>query len=285
MTFSEPDAEEGSATYLYDPSTGVSAFPSRWDNAVPAVPHPQHDQRIDGERAGLTFLTDVLDQPLTFAGPLMLRLHAATQGVDGGDAPTDDQPPILDQLLPPYHDTDFVVKVSDVASDGTAHLLTEGFLRASHRAVDTDRSQVVDGEVVVPFHPHTRDTLQPPVPGEVNEYLIEVWPTAKTLRSGHRLRVDLYSADTPNHLNLLRPAVTTVSLDETQPSYLLLPVTSTDTGERQPDTTPELGVEPDPDLPATGTGTAIIGPLLLTTALLLRHRRGRSQRDRRGQGR
>lgn len=281
MTFDPPTTQEAGATYVYDPSSGPAAFPSRWDNAVPAVPHPQQDQRIDGDRAGLTFQTGPVDEPLTFAGPLVLRLHAATEGLGVSDEPSGGQPPILDQVLPPYHDTDFVVKVADVGPDGTAHLLTEGFLRASHRALDLDRSQVVGDEVVVPFHPHTRDTIEPPVPGVLHEYHIEVWPTAKSLQPGHRLRVDLYAADTPNHLNLVRPTLTTVSLDAANPSYLLLPVATADDALEAPG--PGLGAQPDaaprsptPDtarpLPATGGGAGLLG-LLLATVAVARSRR------------
>jgi uncharacterized protein len=289
LSFDQPEEAEAAATYVFDPSTGVAAFPSRWDNAVPAVPHPQHDQRIDGDRAGLTFQTPAVEEPMSFAGPLVLRMHVATEGLDVADEPAAG-PVVLDHVLPPYHDTDFVVKVSDVAPDGTAQLLTEGFLRASHRAVDRDRSQIVAGEVVVPFHPHTRESLQPPVPGETHEYVVEVWPTAKSLQPGHRLRVDLYSADLPNHLNLLRPAVNTVSLDASQPSYLLLPVSAADGNAPPPDITGEdapgatAGADAPMPLPATGAGAGLLAPLLLGAAEGLR-RATQSGRSRWSRGR
>jgi uncharacterized protein len=216
---------EAEVRWLYDPTVGVTAWPSRWDNAA-GVPQSTTDQRLDGDRSGATFLTPVLDQDLTVAGPLSLRLQAATVGLPGLDAPIDGLPPLVDALVPPYHDTDFVVKVSDVQPDGTAELITEGFLRASHRALDPERSQVVDGEVVVPFHLHTRDAVAPPPVGEVVEYWIEVWPTAKTFPAGHRLRVDIHSADTPNHVNLVRPSLNTVVTGAE--TYLVLPVLGED---------------------------------------------------------
>lgn len=295
LTVDEPAADEGSATYLSDPTAGPAAFPSRWDNAVPAVPQAMTDQRVDGERSGLTFQTAPVDEPLAFAGPLVLRLRAATEGVGTTDLPLDDGPPVVDAVMPPYHDTDFVVKVSDVAPDGTAWLLTEGFLRASHRAVDLERSQVVGDEIVVPFHHHTRDRVEPPVPGEVHDYVIEVWPTAKALQPGHRLRVDVYAADTPNHINLLRPALTTVSLDRDAASYLLVPRSTvvqaddpapgaTPTPAPQP-TTAADAPEPAAALPATGggPGALVLGMLvlaMLTRSILTRDARVLAPRSR-----
>ncbi len=222
LTTDPPARDEPAVSSVFDPTTGVAEYPSRWDNAA-GVPQTATDQRLDGERGGPTFQTAPLDEPMAITGPILLRLHAATTGlgVSGADVPGND---LAYQVAPPWHDTDFVVKVSDVAPDGTAALITQGYLRASHRAVDLDRSQVVDGEVVVPFHPHTRASLDPPPAGEVRDYLVEVWPTAKTFAAGHRIRLDVYTADTPNHLNLLRPAYNELSLRAAAPSYLLLPL-------------------------------------------------------------
>ena len=70
-----------------------------------------------------------------------------------------------------------------------------------------------------PFHWHDEQHLAPPTPDEVYRYEIEVWPTAKRFPAGHQLRIALYSADTANHLDLLRPVTNTVWGG----SYLLLP--------------------------------------------------------------
>ncbi len=55
-------------------------------------------------------------------------------------------------------DTDFYVRVADEAPDGSLSLLNRGYLKASHRAVDTERS-FFDGDVMYrPWHPHTSTT-------------------------------------------------------------------------------------------------------------------------------
>lgn len=208
----------GSDTFVYNPSAGTAEVASRWDNAAFGVAYASHDQRTDGPK-GLTYSTPVLSSDVTLAGPIMLDLDAATTGVAGNPDLASVWPGAL-QLQPPYHDTDWVVKLSDVAPDGRATLITAGYLRASHRAIDPARSGYVDGELVSPYHPHTLAALDPPVPGEVRNYKIEVWPTARTFQAGHAIRIDVYSADTPNHLGLMKPAVNTIM----RTSSLLLPI-------------------------------------------------------------
>jgi len=267
---SSAPASDGSVSWIYDPTTGVAEFPSRWDNAA-GVPQLNLDQSLDGDRGGPTFLTEVLDEDLTIVGPISLRLQASTTGLGAGDAPVDGLPDLLNSLAPPYHDTDFVVKVSDVKPDGTAELITEGFLRASHRALDPELTQVVDGEVLVPVHPHLRESLDPPPSSEVREYWIEVWPTAKTFPAGHRLRVDVYSADTPNHLNLVRPSLNEIQTG--QDTYLVVSVVG-DVGAIEGGGTgqPDDGEGPTP---VTGGGLVTLALAGLGAGVAsLRRRRG-----------
>jgi hypothetical protein len=206
--------------YASNPTAGTAEILSRWDNAASgSVPMPQWDQRTETGK-GLTYQTDVLVDGMRVAGPIGLRLWATVSGIADG-VPDDTG---LTQLVPPYLDTDFVVKLSDVAPDGTATLVTQGYLRASAIAYDADRSTVLDGEVLAPYHLHTRAALSPPVDGEARAYQIEIWPTAKTFEPGHRIRLDIYSADTPNHLTLLKPTLNEISHGGAFDSYLSLPV-------------------------------------------------------------
>lgn len=216
-----PGPDEGFDTYAYNPSAGYTETMSRWDNAA-GVDQSRRDQ--SGEDAsGVTYVTDRLDQDVTLAGPIALKLHATTF-TDPGSTAGAELLPGATQAHPPWADTDFVVKVSEVAPDGTATLITQGYLRASHQAVDAARSHVLDGELVSPFHPHTAETLDPPEVGQVETYNVEIWPTAKTFREDHRLRLDIMSADTPNHLNLAKPAVNLVHHDADHASYLAVPL-------------------------------------------------------------
>jgi len=84
---------------------------------------------------------------------------------------------------------------------------------------------------MAPYHPHTLAAFDPPpADGTPRDYDIEIWPTAKTWAAGHRLRVDIYSADTPNHFALLKPALNTIYFGPGNDSYIALPVVAADAG-------------------------------------------------------
>lgn len=216
-----PTAAEATDSYAYSPAAGAAETLSRWDNAA-GTPHPQLDQ--NAEKQGVSFESGFLLNDVKVAGPIGMKLWLGTQGVAGDPSQAATWPGIA-QMTPPYHDTDIVVKVSDVSPDGSARLVTQGYLRASHRAVDASKSEYIGGEMVAPYHPHTAATLDvPPADGTPREYAIEIWPAGKTFARGHKIRIDISSADTPNHLTLLKPAINTLYHDATHPSYLSIPV-------------------------------------------------------------
>jgi len=113
-------------------------------------------------------------------------------------------------------DTDFVAKLVDVYPDGAAYNVAEGVIRAKYRA-----------GLLSP---------KPVVPGEVNEYTIDMANVSVVFRAGHRMRLDVTSSNFPridrnmNTGNPLGedaegvPAVQAVHHDATYPSHLFLPV-------------------------------------------------------------
>lgn len=122
-------------------------------------------------------------------------------------------------------DTSLFVQVVDEAPDGSRSYLQRGLLKASHRALDPARGdRTPDGRVYRPHRPHTNPT--PVTPGQVEEYLVEVFPVGHVFRSGHRLVVTVSSppaldgawayAPTP-------PGVVAVHADALRPSRLLVP--------------------------------------------------------------
>ena len=74
-------------------------------------------------------------------------------------------------------DTDFGVRLSDVFPDGRAIQLQNGFLRARYRNLEGDA-----------------ELLEP---GRIYRFEIDMWATANRFKAGHRLRVDVSSADFP----------------------------------------------------------------------------------------
>ncbi len=95
----------------------------------------------------------------------------------------------------------FTVTVQDIAPDGTAMALTDGQLAGSHRALDESRSwRTADGSLIGPYHPGTRESMLPVVPGEVTEYNVKVRPSFHVFEPGHRLQITIGSGDAPTHI-------------------------------------------------------------------------------------
>ena len=119
-----------------------------------------------------------LDKDLEIAGPIKLVLYASSTA----------------------RDTDFVVKLSEQypqpaeerakGLNPASQLVTKGWLRASHRALDPKHSTEME-----PYHTHTDP--QPLKPGEVYELEISVEPNAYRFRQGNRIRLELVNGDSP----------------------------------------------------------------------------------------
>jgi predicted acyl esterase len=164
--------EEGSpetVEYFTNPSAGFTMAFDRF-GTVAASPYLPTPQQAEGPQ-GVTFRTEPLDRPMDLTGPAALHLVAASSAAN----------------------TDWHAKLADVAPDGTESLITDGALRASHRALDEERSRPER-----PYHPHTNPT--PIEPGRFYEYELEIWPTAYRLAAGHRLQLRLTSTNVPTHL-------------------------------------------------------------------------------------
>jgi putative CocE/NonD family hydrolase len=174
----------------------------------------------------LRYMTDPLPEDTLVMGPMVLHLHAA-----------------IDQ-----NDTNWIVILKDVGPDvsvqtarpGEARVprdlpereLTRGWLKASHRAVDPQRSTPWK-----PWHPQTRTAQRKIVPGEINDYAIEILATANMFKAGHRICIDITSLDLPSglagahdveyapyHLCSSKTVVHRVYHNAEYPSYLLMPI-------------------------------------------------------------
>lgn len=202
-------AQATSSSYFTNPLAGLSMAFDQY-GTVAISPYIPTDQRLESAQ-GLTYRSAELESPLTLAGPSVLHLAASSTASD----------------------TDWIAKLADVGPDGSETLITNGYLRASHRELDPLRSR--EG---VPYHTHMNPA--PIEAGEVTVYEIEIWPTAYQLAAGHRLQVRITSLDVPAHapasiqLDLANPAATgvtpmlpainTVQEGGSDPSYLQIPV-------------------------------------------------------------
>ena len=110
-------------------------------------------------------------------------------------------------------DTDFVARLSDVFPDGRAIQIQSGILRARYRKL-AGEPELLEA-------------------GRIYRFEIDLWPTANRFKAGHRLRVDISSADFPHFdRNSNRggepgepiPAQQTLYHDPEHPSHLLVSV-------------------------------------------------------------
>ncbi|MBI3330094.1 MAG: CocE/NonD family hydrolase [Nitrospinae bacterium] len=113
-------------------------------------------------------------------------------------------------------DTDFTAKLVDVRPDGYAQNLADGIVRARYR--------------------EARDRPSPITPGTIYLYTIDLWSTSFVFQPGHRIRVDIASANFPrfdrNHNTgraffadaELQAATQTIYHDAAHPSHIVLPV-------------------------------------------------------------
>jgi len=158
---------EGSTSYAY-PNPG-------WVTGVVGF-GPQGPPHFDPPRRVLTFTSAPLEQDLEIAGPIKLVLYAASTGTD----------------------TDFFVKLAEQYPQAAeerakgvnpaSQLVTKGWLRASHRALDARRSSEME-----PYHTHAAP--EPLRPGEVTRFQISLEPNAYRFKRGSRIRLEIANGD------------------------------------------------------------------------------------------
>jgi uncharacterized protein len=104
-----------------------------------------------------------------------------------------------------------------------AQMVTRGWLKASHRAVDPERSTPLR-----PWHPHT--SAEPVTSGQIVRYEIEVWPTSYLFRRGNRIRVEIGNGDSMvsdglfHHYYGHKVGTDCYYHDAEHPSHILMPI-------------------------------------------------------------
>jgi putative CocE/NonD family hydrolase len=187
LSWDAPGAEPEDR-YDYDPLDPVRHLASIDDGPK--------DDRVPSTRADvLSYTTEPLERPVDVVGPVRLALWASSSALD----------------------TDWHVRLVDVAPDGTAHYLCHGALRARYRE-SFERPELLR-------------------PGAVEEYEIGMDAVGVRFRAGHRIRLEVTSswfprydrntntgADNPFADGATVVARQAVFHDRAQPSHLVLPV-------------------------------------------------------------
>ena len=124
-------------------------------------------------------------------------------------------------------DTELFVQLIDRAPDGSLLYLNRGMLRASHRQIDRSQSQfTADGRIYRPWRPHAERSLV--TPGEVVDYLIDVFPVGHVFLPGHELVVKVHAPPLDDndysYVQKTLPGVNTLYFGPDTPSRLMLPL-------------------------------------------------------------
>jgi predicted acyl esterase len=91
-------------------------------------------------------------------------------------------------------DASVVVRLQDVAPDGTVRNVSAGWASLAFRQLD-DRTRRVGDLVVLPVHAYTEDAVRPVEPDQVYELHVEIWNTAHQFPAGHSLRLTIIPSD------------------------------------------------------------------------------------------
>jgi putative CocE/NonD family hydrolase len=123
-------------------------------------------------------------------------------------------------------DVDLVAWLSEVDAEGRSRYVTDGAMRASHRAL----AQVPPwSELGLPYHPSTRDALQPLPPGEPVPVTFDLHPVSYLFHAGSRIRLTITGGERnayeqPEGFDAAAPPTLRIHSGPAQPSTLSLPV-------------------------------------------------------------
>jgi putative CocE/NonD family hydrolase len=183
-------------TYTVDYST-TSGENSRWGAVLAASDYP--NMRRNDEKA-LTYTTLPLETDAEVTGHPVVRLWLVT------GAP----------------DLDVFVYLEEVDGKGNSTYITEGNLRASHRALNAAPYD----NLGLPHHRHYESDLEPIPAEEPFELIFDLLPTSYLFQVGNRIRVTIAFADADNFdTPVLDPPPTLKLLRNARfPAYIELPV-------------------------------------------------------------
>ena len=198
----EPPRKKGSVTYS---ATGTS-------HAGVASASSTMLQAGSMHRTGISFETDPMEEDTEVTGPIVLKLWVSSTKKDMDIFAT------LRNIGPDGKD------VWEVGQQGQPVPVAKGWLRASHRKLDTGRS--------LPHRPfHMHDERWWLTPNEIVECDVEIWPACMVFRKGHRIRLDIQPRDgvgsapyTHYHADYNTGGFNAVHAGPGISSYLLLPI-------------------------------------------------------------
>ena len=197
LSLDEPGPNDGSSSFEHEAAAG-----QRGSLAGGSVdpPQPNWDWRQPDEGGVLSFETAVLDEPMVLLGHGSVDLWLRTAETDA----------------------DLQVTISEVRADGMESMVQHGWLRASHRRLRDDATELR------PIKSHYQEDVAPLTPDEWTLVRVEVMPFGHVFRAGSRMRLLI---DTPGD-SMARwrfkltefdsPPINTLGHDAERPSSVVL---------------------------------------------------------------
>jgi len=167
----------------------------------------QQPLHLSNKRDSVIYISPPLDEDLQVIGPAAINFFAS-----------------IDQ-----DDTNWIVKLYDVASNGIETRVSKGLLKASHRALDPKKSKPYE-----PYHPHTKESIEVIKPGEIYEYNISLNIISNVFKVGHRVKLTIESIESPRDpelqihyhpkLNSSKTTLHKIYRNKEYRSHLILPI-------------------------------------------------------------
>jgi putative CocE/NonD family hydrolase len=245
LSIRPPTDASGKDDYVVDYIT-TSGKATRWTNGYGGgFDYP--DMTRNDEK-GLTYTTPPLDSDLEVTGHPVVHLWVTSTAQDG----------------------DFFVYLEEVDEDGYSHYITEGTLRASHRAISTPPFDYLG----LPYHRSFAEDLVD-LPSEPVELVFDLLPTSNIFDAEHRIRVTITCADKDTALTpeLSPPPTVSVYHNSDHASYITLPIIPAATEDEEavlPSATLEEPASEEATLPLVAIVVAIALTAIVVAVVLIK---------------
>jgi hypothetical protein len=193
-----PATTTGADEFQVDYST-TSGTATRWTAGYDVMTAPYPSTLMFNDQKGLTYTTAPLSTEVEVTGHPVVHLWVTSSAKD----------------------VDFFVYLEDISEAKYSKYITEGTLRASHRAVSTPPYEYLG----LPYHRSNAEDIAD-LPGEPVELVFDLLPTSYIFEAGHRIRITITCADKDTALTpqLEPPPTVTLYRDADHASYIELPM-------------------------------------------------------------
>ncbi len=179
LTYNNNQDEVAKLNYLVD-YTAKTGGGSRWNSVTGAYryePYTHYKDRKEECQKLLSFSSEVLLQPLTITGQVIVDLYLTTDTTDAA----------------------IFVYLEDVTADGKVNYITEGQFRAIHRK-NAEKPLYME---IGPTHTYHKSDALPVSPGEEMNLQFSLSPVSYQIPAGHKLQISIGGADV-DHFDLLQ---------------------------------------------------------------------------------